>query len=246
LFTWVLNRSIRPATIAATARDRAIEQALARQIVRRGLAEIQRSRPTALSDIDLMIGSPIFAEWGQPGAAALTLLDCLNQLPNDGVVDLALDRDGLMVAAGALCTLDPALAASVFEIDALVQLGSAVVIGGATHEGDLACRGEIRYATGEITQFSVASGSIELLPLGAGETASLILRPERSYSIGGRPAGETVQLTGERQVGGGAVGVMLDARARPLHAGGPGRAAKMKQWLDAVNGHRFASSRRAI
>ena len=92
-------------------------------------------------------------------------------------------------------------------------------------------------------QFSVACGSIELLPLGAGESASLI-RPERNYSIGGRPSGETAQLTGERKVVGGVVGVILDARARPLLAGGPGRAAKMKQWLDVVNGQRFSSIRR--
>ena len=100
LFTWVSNRSIRPATVAENARDRSIEQALARQIIRRGLAEIQHSRPTAVSDIDLMIGSSKFADWDQPGAAALALLDCINQLPNDGVVDLALDRDGLIDGRG--------------------------------------------------------------------------------------------------------------------------------------------------
>jgi hypothetical protein len=245
LFAWVLNRSIRPATVADNARDRSIEQALARQIIRRALGEMQRSRPTALSDIDLIVGSAKFAEWGQPGAAALTLLDCINQLPNNGVVDLALDRDDLMVAAGALCTLDAGLAASIIENDVLSHLGSAVIIGGATQSGDLAGRGEIRYETGERLQFSVASGAIELLPLGAGESASLILRPERNYSIGGRPSGETAQLTGERRVVGGAVGVILDARERPLLAGGPGRAAKMKQWLDVVNGQRFSSIRRA-
>jgi hypothetical protein len=245
LFTWVLNRSIRPWTIATQARDRSIEQALARQIFKRGLAEIRKARPAALSDIDLVIGPSRFAEWDQPGSAALTLLDCIDQLPNDGMVDLAIDRDGLMIAAGALATVDPAAAASVFERDALMHLGSAVIVGGATHEGDLACRGEIRYGSGESTQFSVASGAIELLPLRPGETASLTLRPERKFSIGGHPAGETVVVSNERQLSGGAVGIIIDARARPLAGSSSGRAAKVKQWLDAVNGIRRSSIRRS-
>jgi len=244
LVAWALNRSIHPHTIAAQPRDKAIEQALARKIVRRGLAEIRKLRPGALSDIDLVIGSSQFADWDQPGAAALTLLDCIDQLPNDGVIDLALDRDGVMVAAGVLCAIDANLAASVFEHDALFHLGSAVIIGGGTHEGDLACRGEVRFSTGEASQFSLASGSIEVVQLPPGETASLTLRPERNYAIGGRPSGETVHLTGDRQFVGGAVGIIIDARARPLLSVGAGRAAKMKQWLDAVNGNRFSSTKR--
>lgn len=245
LKTWVLTRATRPWTPASQARDRYIEQALARQIVRRALVEIRKARPSALADIDLVIGSAKFAEWDQPGAAALTLLDCIDQLPNDGVVDLAIDSDGLMTAVGVLATVDPKLAGSVFERDALTHLGSAVIVGGATHDGDLACRGEIRYSTGESTQFSVAAGSIELLPLRQGETAELTLRPERKFSIGGHPAGETVVFASDRRLIGGAVGVIIDARSRPLLNADKGRTAKVKQWLDAANGVRRTSMRRS-
>lgn len=244
LITWVLNRSIRPWTFAEHPRDIAIEQALARQVSRRGLAEIARAQPLALSSIDLVIGGPIFARWNQPGAAALALLDSIDVVPNDGVLDLALDQDGLMAAAGVLGTVDPTLASNVFEYDALVHLGSAVVIGGSTHEGDLACRGEIHYESGEMAQFSVGAGGLEVLPLKPGETATLVLRPERKFSVGGHQAGKTVTLAEERRIIGGLVGVIVDARSRSLATGGSNRSAKVKQWLDAVTGVKSPAVRR--
>lgn len=244
LITWVLNRSIRPWTLPEHPRDLAIEQALVRQVARRALAEVTRVQPLALSSCDLVIGGPVFARWNQPGAAALALLDCLDVVPNDGVVDLALDQDGLMAVAGILGTVDPALASHIFEYDTLVHLGSAVVIGGSTHEGDLACRGEIHYENGEMAQFSVASGSVEVLPLRPGETATLVLRPERRYAVGGNAAGKTVTLADERRIIGGLVGVIIDARSRTLHTSGAPRAQRMKQWLDAVNGVKPPAVRR--
>ncbi|MBN9012535.1 MAG: hypothetical protein J0H25_05700, partial [Rhizobiales bacterium] len=47
LKSWVLNRASRPWTPVSQARDRYVEQALARQIVRRALSEIRRARPSA-------------------------------------------------------------------------------------------------------------------------------------------------------------------------------------------------------
>jgi hypothetical protein len=142
----------------------------------------------------------------------------------------------LMAVAGTLGSIDPNLASHVFEYDALVHLGSAVVIGGSSHEGDLACRGEIHYESGGMTQFSVGTGNLEVLPLRPGELATLVLRPERKYSVGGHSAGKTVTLTDERRIVGGLVGVIIDARSRPLAGSGNNRSAKMKQWLDAVSG----------
>ena len=244
LVTWVLNRSIRPWTLAETAKDMAIEQAMARQVLRRAVAEISRSQPMAMTHIDLIVGGPHLARWNSAGAAALTLLDAIDLVPSDGVIDLALDADGLMAVAGAIGTVSPELASSIFEYDTLLHLGSAIVIGGPQHDGDLACRGEIHYGGGEMLQFQIASGSLEVLPLRPGETATLVLRPERKYSIGGNPSGKTITLSDNRQVVGGAVGVIIDARARSLATGGNGRPAKVRQWLDSITGARPSPVRR--
>jgi hypothetical protein len=237
LITWALNRSIRPWTIAEQPRDLAIEQAMARQVARRAIAEISRAQPMALSGVDLVIGGPAFARWNQPGAAALALLDSLDVVPNNGVVDLALDPDGLMSVAGIVGTIDPNLASSLFEYDALTHLGSAIVIGGATSPGDVACRGELHFDSGEMAQFSVLSGTVEVIPLSTGETATIVLRPERKFSVGGHPAGKTVTLAEERRIIGGTVGVIIDARPRSLATNG-NRAAQVRQWFETVNGIR--------
>jgi hypothetical protein len=149
-----------------------------------------------------------------------------------------------MAVAGTIGTVEPALASSVFEFDTLIHLGSAVIIGGSTHEGELACRGEIHYESGEMAQFSVLAGSLEVLPLRAGETATLVLRPERKYSIGGHPTGKTVTLADERKIIGGSVGVIVDARSRSLSTPGNGRHIKVKQWLDAATGAKSPAVRR--
>ncbi len=238
LVTWVLNRSIRPWTVAEQPRDLAIEQAMARQIGRRAMAELSRTQPLAITGADLVIGGPAFARWNQPGAAALALLDIADIVPDQGVLDLAVDQDGLMAVAGAIGAVDPVLASNVFEYDALSHLGSAVVIGGSAHEGDIACRGEIHYERGGSSSFSVASGSLEVLPLRTGETATLLLRPERKFSIGGHPSGKPVTLSEEHRIIGGSVGVIVDARGRSVFAAGANRHAKVKQWLDRVNASR--------
>jgi hypothetical protein len=238
LITWVLNRSIRPWTMAEQPRDLAIEQAMARQVARRAMAELGRSLPLAFTGADLVIGGPAFARWNQPGAAALALLDIADIVPDHGVLDLALDQDGLMAVAGTIGTIDPVLASNVFEFDALAHLGSAVIIGGATHEGDVACQGEIQYENGSTKGFTVLSGALEVLPLRSGETATLVLKPERKYSIGGHPSGKPVTLSGEHRIIGGSVGVIVDARGRSVYGMGPQRHQKVKQWLDRVNPHR--------
>jgi hypothetical protein len=196
----------------------------------------------ALAGVDLVIGGPVFARWNQPGAAALALLDSLDVVPNNGVVDLALDPDGLMVVAGVVGTVDPSLASSLFEYDALTHLGSAVVIGGgATGQGEVACRGEIHFDSGEMAQFSVLSGSIEVIPLKSGETATIVLRPDRKFSVGGHPAGKTVTLAEERRIIGGTVGVIIDARPRSL-SGNVNRALEVRQWLETMNGIRTSTA----
>jgi hypothetical protein len=247
LVTWVLNRAIRPWSVAVDPRDLLVEQALTRQVLRRAVGEIGRAHPLAIPGADLVVGGRWLARWSQPGSAALVLLDSLDAVPNQGVLDLALDQDGLMAVAGTLATINPALASDLFAYDGLIHLGSAVVIGGQAHEGELACRGEIHYETGEMATFSVASGSIEVLPLRAGETASLVLRPERRFSIGGHATGKAVTLSEEHRIIGGAVGVILDARGRPLGAGPipQSRPARVRQWLDAVNGVTLSNVRRA-
>ena len=92
-----------------------------------------------------------------------------------------------------------------------------------------------------MAQFSVLSGSVEVVPLKSGETATIVLRPERKFSIGGHPAGKTVTLAEERRIVGGTVGVIIDARPRTLSSNA-NRAMQVRQWLESVNGIRASTA----
>ncbi len=74
-------------------------------------------------------------------------------------------------------------------------------------------------------------GEVKLLPLGEEESASLRAEPGRRFDLGSGP-GKTV----EREVRGGAVGLILDARGRPLGIAGDRAAcrAAVTRWVEAL------------
>ena len=75
-------------------------------------------------------------------------------------------------------------------------------------------------------------GDLRLVPLGEGETAVVTIEPERGFDCGEGP-GKRV----EREARGGTVGVILDARGRPLEvptARDTGRKA-VEQWVTALD-----------
>ena len=87
-------------------------------------------------------------------------------------------------------------------------------------------------ALAEAEEKEILFGDIELLPLPAGEKASLEIRPERHFDIGlGQPGRGAVA-----QVEGGLLGVIIDARGRPLRLPGDDleRQQQLQQWLNAL------------
>ena len=75
-------------------------------------------------------------------------------------------------------------------------------------------------------------GDLRLVPLGEGETAAVTIDPERGFDCGEGP-GKRV----EREARGGTVGVILDARGRPLvvpAARDIGRKV-VEQWVAALD-----------
>jgi len=78
----------------------------------------------------------------------------------------------------------------------------------------------------------LAAGEIRVHPLPAGETARAVLEPARGMDLGaGRGRSVEADLTG------GAVGVVLDARGRPLDlpADDGRRIAALKRWAASLS-----------
>ncbi len=74
-------------------------------------------------------------------------------------------------------------------------------------------------------------GDIKLLPLGSDETAMITCEPTRNFDLGAGP-GKKI----EKEVRGGTVGLILDARGRPLRLPDDRLACQkaMAEWVDAI------------
>jgi uncharacterized protein (TIGR01319 family) len=242
------NKMVRPTTIPQTMRDLRIEQAVAREALRlafehhktlarslkgvqtvRTIGEIMDQKETGATLVDVMSLDMIVGSGGvlshapRRAEAAYMMLDAYQP---EGVTMLAVDSIFMMPQLGVLSTVLPEAAAQVFERDCLIKLGSVIGPVGKMKPGDLACAVEIN---GESHQ--VSFGEIRLVPLPAGEPVDALIRPSGKLDVGaGRGKDMTVQVEG------GAVGVIIDCRGRPLVLpdDAAARIAKLREWHTAL------------
>ncbi|RPI58986.1 MAG: hypothetical protein EHM56_00235 [Chloroflexi bacterium] len=229
------NKALHYRTVPQTRQELLIEQAVAREILGLALADIapqwsqaqSRLYPGLLPKFHLIVGGGgVLAQVPHYGQAALVLLDALQPV---GVSGLALDRTRLLAPLGAVAMVNPAAAAQVIERDALLNLGTVVAPVGAGREGDVVLTFKIEYEDGRSLEVEVLYGSLEVIPLPAGQTANLELRPSRRFDVGLGTRGQA----GTTKVEGGVIGIIIDARGRPLPiaADPEQQQEKMQRWL---------------
>jgi hypothetical protein len=229
------NKSVHSRTVPQTRRELLLEQAVAREMLRLTLNELKpRWRkgpshlyPGLLPKFHLTVGGGgALANAPHYGQAALVLLDALQPV---GVSGLALDKARLLGPLGGAAMVQPALVAQVMERDALLNLGTVVAPVGTAREGDVALTFKIEYEDGRSLRVEVPYGSLEVIPLAPGQTANMELRPTRRFDVGLGTKGQA----GTTRVEGGLLGIVIDARGRPLPiAEDPDeRREKMQRWL---------------
>ncbi len=238
LTNWALNKVLRPRGLPQTSRDLAIEHAFAREALRAMLARLKAQPGLAVDNFDLLIGTGgLLANVPRVGQAALLLLDALEPTGEGvGSFELALDSTLLLSAIGALAPVAPGAAAYVFDRDCLLWLGTCIVPLGApssaarrngkkadtapatTASGEpLAVEVTVEYAGGAGNlKIEVPYGGIEVIPLRPEQRASLTVRPGPGFRIGTGEPGKMVQTGAGEEVKGGLIGLIVDARGRPL------------------------------
>jgi hypothetical protein len=229
------NKALRHHTVSQTRQDLLLEQAVAREILRLTLAEMtpRWSRATSRIYADLppkfhlIVGcGGVLTRAPHYGQTALMLLDALQPV---GVTGLAVDKVGLTAPMGAAAMVNPMAAAEIMERDALLNLGTVVAPVGTAREGETALTFKIEYDDERSLQVEVPYGSLEVIPLPSGHTANLELRPTRRFDVGLGTKGQA----GTTKVEGGLIGIIIDARGRPLPlAEDPEQQReKMQRWL---------------
>ena len=228
---YVLNRMLHPHVVPTNQRDLQISQAFAREALILTVEAVKQSNFEWL-DADLILATGgVLSHAPKFGQVALMLLDALQPR---GVTSLVLDRTMLISQLGAVATVAPVAAVQVNENDAVThRLGTCVIPFGTMPRGELALRVDLEYTNGRQLTVDVMGGSIEVIPLRTNEQALLSLFPAPTVDVGLGP-GERARAAEE--IDGGLVGLIIDARGRPLDLPGDEkeRQACLLQWMHAI------------
>jgi hypothetical protein len=179
--------------------------------------------------LELLVGSGgVLSHAPRRHQAAMMLIDGFQP---EGVTKLAVDSIFMMPQLGVLSTIHPRAATEVFEKDCLIHLGTCIAPTGHTKEGKTALKAHVLLPTGE-REVELLYGQIAVLPLALGGKARVKLEPGRGMDVG---AGRGDSL--EAEVAGGVVGIILDARGRPLQLPDDAstRVAKLREWFQALS-----------
>lgn len=148
----------------------------------------------------------VFREQGYE-QSAMILLDSLQP---EGFTELYLDDSSLMAHLGSLHDLNRDAAVDLFVSRCIKCLGTCIAPRGSLREGEEALKLVLSEQHGEKAQHTVRFGEIKILPLREDASVELTVQPLK-LDVG---AGRGKPVT--RKVAGGAMGVIVDARGRPL------------------------------
>jgi len=241
------NKMIRPTTIPHTYEDLLIEQAVSREALRlafihhkslaRSLTGTQSQRDVGqifdqaatgqtlinMMTLDMVIGSGgVLSHAPKRAQSALMMLDAYEP---EGVTMMTVDSIFMMPHLGVLSEHLYEAAKQVFEFDCIVKCGHCIAPVGQVKPGDFAVK-----VSGDGVAETIMPGQIKVIPCGRHEYKNLTIEPSRNLDVGagkGKPRTEKLE--------GGTVGIIIDARGRPLilETDDEKRIAKHREWLSA-------------
>lgn len=237
---YIYNKKIHPASLPVTKEELGIEQALARQAISAAAARLSGSFPLSAAR-----SSGSLLPWFEPIVAAgsvltnapnrgQSLLMLLDGLQPTGVTTVVLDQHNLMAALGAAAAVNSILPIQVLESNTFLNLGTVISVISHAAFGSPAVRVRVSYESGNESVVDIKHGALEIIPLPSGKAASLQLQPlnRSDVGLGGSGRGGSVRVTG------GALGVIVDARGRPLRLSKDAgrRRDLIKKWLWSLGG----------
>lgn len=235
---YLYQKSNYPASLPATPEDLDIEQAIARQVMQLATKKIGRSLPASAQRYSMGLMpwfEPIVASGSVLTSAPTngqSLLMVLDGIQPTGVTTIVLDQNHIASALGAAAAFNAVLAVQVLETSTFFNLGTVISPIGNARFGTPIARVRIVYEDGKENSIEVKQGMIEVLPLPVGQAAKLHLTPLHRYDVGMGGSGRG----GGLRVVGGAFGVVIDARGRPVQLpDDPARRRELiRKWRWAV------------
>jgi hypothetical protein len=140
----------------------------------------------------------------------------------------------MMPHLGVLSSVHPTAALEIFEKDCLVRIGTCIAPRGTVTEGTDAFKLKGTMPDGSRVEKSLKFGEMDRVSVEEGKTASIEIEPAKELDIGAGPGNK---LTVE--VEGGVVGIILDARGRPLTLpqDDKERRRRLLQWFSILDAY---------
>jgi hypothetical protein len=154
---------------------------------------------------------PIIASGGvlahapRPSQTVLMLLDAIEPV---GITTVVRDKYGVASALGALAVTQPLAAVQALDAGAFQKLGTVIAPVGRARPGEVIMRLKVTFEQGSELEIEVEYGSLEVLPLHTDEKAVVEIKSRRGIRVG--------RIGGAVEVKGGELGLVVDARGRPL------------------------------
>lgn len=232
---YVYDKSFHPNGVPLTESDLQIEQAMVRQMLAQMAKQMTdilasgKGDSLALCRVLLVRGGGLL-NTPRMGKTLLMVLDSLQPV---GTFEVVADPLGVLPAMGVLAPHNPELVVQVLNSNVVQRLGWVVAPSGEAQAGQLALKVKLVLPDKERLDAEVAFGTIETLPLMAGQRATVTLQPVSQLDIGAGP-GQSRKLTIE----GGQMGLIVDARGRPVIRAGSleERRRQVARWLLSIGG----------
>ena len=235
---YIYNKAIYPTSLPITTDELAIEQAIACQAMLLAIRQARKSYPSELSgSVDGLL------PWFEPIVASGSVLTkapnrnqalmmILNSLQPTGVTTVALDRNNLAASLGAIASVTPLLTIQSLDATNFVNLCTVISPIGKAPPGTPILRLRLTSDDAIESEVEVQNGTLTAIKLPLGQTGTLHLAPLHRFDVGmgGFGRGGTVKVIG------GMLGVVIDARGRPLHmlAEPSKRRELLNKWLETI------------
>ena len=238
---YLYQKSFYPASLPATPEDLSIEQAVARQSLYVALNSSGKDFPRKIRRAAFGLTpyfEPILAA-GSVITRAPTLsqglLILLDGIQPVGITTVILDQNNLLPALGAAASRNAILPIQVLESGAFLGLATVVTPYVNARLGTPVLNARLIYPNGNEIRMEVKQGALEVMPLPAGQSGRLYLKPLHNADLGFGPGCTRVEGI---PVTGTALGLVIDARGRPLRFPKDDlqRCELIKKWLWTLGG----------
>ena len=234
LSNYFYRRMLNPGLVLSTPVELAFEQAYARH--RLQLARLRLSTDYVAAPFDpkgcwrghfepIIAGGEVLDRAPLPGQVMLMLLDGLQPR---GVTTMVMDRFQILPLLGLMGETFPILPIHLLETDAFQNLGTVITATSSAAEGEKILTLQVIKAEGADFSVDVQQGTLRRVVIQVNEPVVLVLKPEQETDVGfGEPG-----LGGRLKVTGGTLGVVVDARGRPLSMESDltERVAQLQRW----------------